>query len=203
MAYSDFTLEILLRDFGLKARDRVLFDGPGDFVPSDWLCKSLQYGEGPAVVSDKARSEFIFAPILVECLDWLPGIKLFSGASLNVDGKSGLAGTSDFIFARSPSSLLFQWPLMPIVVARKQDIDAALGECVAQMLAIVHHNQRDGKHLPYLFGCVTNGRRWHFLKLQGTELVFHPARFGLEEISRILWFLVECLKDADQASHAA
>jgi hypothetical protein len=45
---------------------------------------------------------------------------------------------------------------------------------------------------------------WQFLKLQGIDLQLHPTRFAINEVSKILWFLVQSLKDVDQrASKAA
>jgi hypothetical protein len=91
---------------------------------------------------------------------------------------------------------------MLIREAKKHDID--YGQCAAQMLGACRYNERKGWRLPYLYGCVTTGELWHFLNLQGNELQLHPERFALKEIAKILWFLVECLKDLDQqASDAA
>lgn len=205
MPYSDFTLETLHRDFEIRVRDLALFESIGDLVPSAWLRESLNKGAAPAVVSEKARSEFIVAPILIECCERLPtGIHIYSGVTLNADPERGLVGECDFVLARSQSRYALQSPLMLILEAKKHDIDLGLGQCAAQMLAACRFNERDGKHLPYLYGCVTNGNFWHFLKLQGNDLQLHPDRFAIEEISKILWFMVESLKDVDQqASHAA
>ena len=93
---------------------------------------------------------------------------------------------------------------MLIVEAKKHDIDQGLGQCAAELLGACRFNERNGKHLPYLYGCVTTGELWQFLKLQGNELQLHPRRFAINEISKVLWFLVECLRDVDQqASEAA
>jgi hypothetical protein len=42
---------------------------------------------------------------------------------------------------------------------------------------------------------VTTGETWQFSKLEGHELILHPARLRIEEVNRILWLLVECVKD--------
>jgi hypothetical protein len=205
MAYSDFTLEILRHEFGITVRDQALFETVGGLVPTAWLRESLARGAAPAVVSEKARGEFIVAPILIECRERLPpGINIYSGVTLNAEPERGLIGECDFVLARSASKYALQSPLMMILEAKKHDIDLGLGQCAAQMLAACRYNERDGKHLPYLYGCVTNGHFWHFLKLQATDLQLHPERFAIEEVSKILWFIVECLTDVDQqASHAA
>ena len=72
------------------------------------------------------------------------------------------------------------------------------------MLGACLHNERDGRKVPVIYGCVTNGELWHFLKLKGTELQFHPDRLGIKEIGKIMWMLVQCVRDVDQqASDAA
>lgn len=204
MAYGDFTLDTLRHEFGITVRDQALFESIGDLVPSAWLRESLDRGAAPAVVSEKARSEFIVAPILIECRERLPpGINIFSGVTLSAEPERGLVGECDFVLARSPSKYALQSPLMLILEAKKHDIDLGLGQCAAQMLAACRYNERDGKRLPYLYGCVTNGNFWHFLRLQATDLQLHPERLAIKDVSKILWFIVECLKDVDQLASAA
>ena len=171
MAYSDFTLDRVRHEFGVTVRDQALFETIGDLVPSAWLRESLQKGAGPARASEKARGEFIVAPILIECCNRLePSINIFSGVTLDADPAKELNGVCDFILARSASRYALESPLMMIVEAKKHDIDEGLGQCAAQMLAATRYNERDGKPVPWLYGCVTNGDLWHFLKLEGNAL---------------------------------
>ena len=123
---------------------------------------------------------------------------VYSGVTLDVAPEDGLTGECDFILARGISKFELQAPLMLILEAKKHDIDQGRSQCAAQMLAACRYIERDGKHLPYLYGCVTNGRAWHFLKLQGSEVQLHPELFAIDDISKILWFFVACLKDLDQ-----
>jgi hypothetical protein len=199
MSYSDFTLEKLRHEYGITLRDQVFFDPVGDLIPSPWLRESLNRGMSTYIVTEKARSEFIVAPILMECREkFQHGVSVFSGTTLNVDPAKGLAGECDFILARTESRYDLQAPLMLILEAKKHDIDQGLGQCAAQMLGACRYNESEGKPLPFLYGCVTTGELWHFLKLQGNDLQAHPERFAIKEISKILWFILQCLKDVDQ-----
>ena len=93
---------------------------------------------------------------------------------------------------------------MLIVEAKKHDIEEAIGQCAAEMLGACRYNERDGKPVPHLYGCITNAETWLFLKLEQNVLQIHPERIAISELSRILWLLVECLKDVEQqASEAA
>jgi hypothetical protein len=204
MAYSDFTMDMVRREFGITVRDRTLFDPIGDLVPSPWLRESLEKGAAPAFISEKARAEFVVAPILIECRERMQNrVNIFSGIRLDVDPERGLKGECDFILARTPSAKVLQWPLMLILEAKKHDIEEGASQCAAQLVGACRYNERDGRPLPFIYGCVTNGDLWLFLKLHGTELQVHPQILAINEISKVLWFLVECLNDVDQQTSDA
>lgn len=205
MSYADFTLDSLRHAFGLKVRDVLLFNPVGMLDPSAWLQEALANGQDLAVTSEKARSEFIVAPILTACRAMLGhDLRIFSGARLDADPDRGLKGECDFILARSDSSLVFQAPLMVILEAKKHDIEEGLGQCGAQMLGARVYNEKEGNPVPCVYGCVTNGDAWQFAKLGGLELSIHSKRFhtNSQDLGSILWFLVQCLRDVDREAAA-
>lgn len=203
MSYSDFTLEKARRDFKLTVRDRPLFATVEFLKPSSWLEEAFAKGQDLAVTSEKARSEFIVAPTLMECRTLLGhDLRIFSGAQLSVDPERGLNGPCDFILGRSDSSSILQAPLMVIVEAKKHDIEEGLGQCAAQMVAVMAYNDREGKPVPYVYGCVTNGDLWQFVKLTGNELCIHTERLPVQELGKILWFVVQCVRDIDREASA-
>jgi hypothetical protein len=199
MSYRDFTLEILRHRFGVRMHDCSLFTSIGELVPSARLQDALQMVATLPITSEKSRSEFIVAPVLIDCRERLQRrFNIYSGYSLNADMENGLNGECDFILARSASKLALLSPLMLILEAKKHDIEENLGQCVAQMIGANRFNERDGIHLPYIYGCVTTGEAWQFMRLQGTDLQLHSERLPIGEIGRILWFIVQCLNDLDQ-----
>lgn len=203
MSYGEYTLDALRHSFGLKVRDQLLFERIGVLEPSPWLTESLANGQDLAVTSEKARSEFIVAPVLMACRVLLGrDLRIFSGARLDVDPERGLKGECDFILARSESSLVFQAPLMVLLEAKKNDIEVGLGQCAAQLLGARLYNEKEGKTVPSIYGCVTTGEAWQFLKLTGDELLIHPERLPIQELGRILWFLVHSLRDVDREAAA-
>jgi hypothetical protein len=42
-----------------------------------------------------------------------------------------------------------------------------LGQCVAEMLAARIFNEREGNDISTIYGTVTSGTNWRFLKLEG------------------------------------
>lgn len=199
MSYSDFTIEEVRRKFHLTFRDQPLFPEIGTVAPFDWLAHILKEGKDLAVLSEKARSEFIVAPVLMACRELLQEkIHVFSGVTLNAAPEQGLTGACDFILARTASTFAVQGPLMVILEAKKNDIEEGLGQCAAQLLGARIYNEKDGTPIPVIYGCVTTGESWQFLKLEGNEMILHPSRLRIEEADRILWLLVECVKDASR-----
>jgi len=101
MAYSNFTLAKVKEDFGLTVDEtqNLFADVPG-VQPSELLTLTLaEYIPlATAIDTEKARSEFIIAPVLSEVRRQVNyQISLFSGTDFNVDIEKGLQGYCDFI----------------------------------------------------------------------------------------------------------
>src|SRR5262249_15345457 len=103
---------------------------------------------------------------------------------------------------RSTSSFVLQAPLLMVLEAKKNDIEVGLGQCGAQLLGAKLYNDKDGKPAPGLFGCVTTGEFWQFLKLEGDVLTIHPERFSLKELGKVLWFIVHSVQQLDRQDTA-
>ena len=101
MAYSDFTLARVKKDFGLTLDEtRDLFAATSPVAPSEILTTILN-DYVPLAISistEKARSEFLIAPILAEVRRLLnKRVSLFSGKDFTVDPARGLQGFCDYI----------------------------------------------------------------------------------------------------------
>jgi hypothetical protein len=187
MAYTDFTLESTETELGIIGHVAVLFPDLQPLPVSAWLSETLARGRGVALVSEKARSEFIVAPILL-ALRELSGqrVAILSGQRLDVDPSRRLVGECDFLLTLSDPLPRLRAPVLTVVEAKKQDIESGLGQCVAQMVAVQIFNERSGQPLPAVFGCVTTGDDWQFLRLIGTGLTVDPKRYYLDNVGLIL-----------------
>jgi hypothetical protein len=194
MAFSDFDLKTAVQRFELREdRDTDLFAGVQPLEPSDflrvWLERLAPVALG--VNSEKARSEFIIAPMLADVTLRAGGsVNVLPGVTFDVDKAQGLAGFCDFLIARSPEIYYVQAPVVAVVEAKKEDLVAGLGQCVAAMLAIRLFNEREGTPLPVVFGCVTSGSNWRFLKLEGSRLSIDRVEYYLRDAAKILGILV-------------
>ena len=102
MSYSNFSLDLLKERFGLQiTTSKELFVDVEGVSISHWLKETLQqnYPVAIAIHTEKARSEMIVAPVLLEVRRQLDNqISLFSGVEFNVDAKLDLKGVCDFLF---------------------------------------------------------------------------------------------------------
>lgn len=190
MTYSNFTLDNVRRAFGLTLRQAHLFPNvvPLDVPP--WLQESLNKGMPLALGSEKARSEFILVPILLTSREIAhEQVSIYSGQRLDIDPDSGLIGECDFIITATPPLPVIQAPIVCIIEAKKNDIEAGLGQCVAQMLGARLLNQRDATGIETVFGCVTTGEVWQFLKLEHDDIFIDRDRYYIDNIQTILGVL--------------
>ena len=190
MAYSDFSLPKVKKDFELIEQTGHLFQPIGTLEASPWLAETLETSIPLALSSssEKARSEFIVVPILLEIEKRNPGkFVIFSGERLDVDETRGLKGECDFILSKGPISSTVQAPIFSLVEAKKNDIKEGLGQCIAQMVGAQMFNQQESNHIEDIYGCVTTGENWQFLKLTGKIILIDVTRYYLSELQQVLW----------------
>jgi hypothetical protein len=191
MSYSQFSLSEVQELFNLSITEGVgIFADLPSTPISDYLQETLNYNISLALAinSEKARSELIIAPVLVE-LKKLTGYGLFSGVEFNVDPSQGLAGYVDFLVSRDPEQLFVKAPVVTIVEAKKEDINNGLGQCVATLVAAQIFNERKGLIIPDLLGTVTTGSAWKFLKLSGKSLSIDLDEYTIKDAPKILGIL--------------
>jgi hypothetical protein len=194
MAYADFDLRTAVQKFELTTIENIdLFAGVEPIEPSDsvkgFLAEFSPYAIG--INSEQARREFIISPILTEAKRRSKvEISLLPGVSLSVDPSRGLTGSCDYLIARSTELYYVKAPIIAIVEAKREDLIAGLGQCVAEMVAIQLFNEREGTPLPVVYGCVTSGTLWRFLRLAGKDLNIDGPEYHLRDVAKILGILV-------------
>ncbi len=201
MSYVDFTLESAYTVFGLALTegDNLFADVP-ELIVAPLLRETLaEYVPlATAIHTEKARSEFIVAPILAEVRRLSKHqISLFSGIAFDVDRERGLTGFCDFLLSRSPVQLFLQVPVMAVVEAKNDNIKIGLGQCIAEMVAARIFNERSGQGPSTVFGAVTTGSVWKFLTLDGPGVRVDQAEYYLDRLGKILGILMHCVEAND------
>lgn len=194
MGYSDFKISQLIKQFDLKLHENLnLFAEIPELEPSQMLTTFLQENIPLAlgINTEKARSEMIITPILLELRrrkDYQ--ISLFSGSDFNVDSAQGLNGVCDFLISLSPENLFITSPVVTLVEAKKEDIKSGLGQCLAEMLAAQVFNAQEGNQIPVIYGVVTSGNIWKFLKLEEKMVYIDSVEYYINQIAKILGILI-------------
>lgn len=166
MAYTDFSLHALETSFGIRSQRKRLFETvtPVESI-SEWLAYTLKTAEEIPVKSEKAKSEMIVMPILIELRKNNDKFfTIYSGDSLNIDDR--LKGECDFILSKDTGSFEVNYPIIQVVEAKKNDLEIGIPQCAAQMVGAKKYNESRGNNpLSTIYGCVTTGDDWVFMRL--------------------------------------
>jgi hypothetical protein len=198
MPYSKFTLSRAVEDFDLTVREESnLFAGIEPVVPTSLLREILVENVpwAVAVGSEKARSEGIINPVLLEVKRQLCGqVGVFSGEEFNVDVGADLNGFCDFLVSRSSEQLYIKAPVLMLVEAKKEDLKPALGQCLAEMVAAQRFNASKGQTVETIYGVVTSGTVWRFLQLTEQVVSIDLTDYPLLPVDNVLGVLVWMLR---------
>jgi hypothetical protein len=198
MPYSQFTIDRVKQDFHLTTVEGVRFfpDSIEQVTSSPRLQAILEnLSWAIAVDTEKARSEVIINPVLLEVRRILnSSISVFSGEEFNIDASIGLNGVCDFLISRSPEQLTVEAPVIVIVEAKKADLKSGLGQCIAEMVAAQRFNEAKKQSFTAVYGTVTSGTQWRFLKLEGQTVTIDLMDYFLPPVESIVSFLVWMVK---------
>ncbi|WYL96206.1 MAG: hypothetical protein HEQ35_22395 [Gloeotrichia echinulata IR180] len=199
MPYSQFTSIGKVKEaFGLKTQEGGRFIPTIEQIEASVTLKAYLEESLPLAssASEKARSEGIIYPILLEVRRILHRqISLFSGEDFTVDEAVGLNGICDFLLSRSPEVLEIEAPVMVIVEAKKADLRTGFGQCIAEMVAAQRFNAAKNRPVSTVYGSITSGTQWRFLKLEGDIVTIDLLDYPLPPVEEILGMLVWMLQN--------
>jgi hypothetical protein len=196
MSFRDFTLQKVQNDFGLTTdASQRLFAGIAPVALSETMQRYMEDYQtlGMSFPTEKGRSELLVAPILADV--WRQSkhrISLYSGVELNVDERVGLNGICDFLLGRSSQMYYVEAPILAVVEAKKDSIPDGLGQCAAAMVAVQRFNRKANKPEGAVYGCVTTGSLWHFMRLTALQLDIDLDEYQIVQADRILGVLLHC-----------
>jgi hypothetical protein len=101
----------------------------------------------------------------------------------------GLNGFCDFLLSKSTTAYIIEAPVIMLVEAKKGELDVGLGQCVAEMVAAQMFNQNEHKPISIVYGSVTSGKLWQFLKLEGKDVTIDVNEYQVTPVERILGIL--------------
>lgn len=197
MSYSDFTIHMLKEQFGIEMiEDQDMFPNPPTAeVPASLKDLLRQYVPlAISISTEKARSEFIIAPILAEVkFRFKDRLSLFSGIEFNVEPSQGLTGRCDYILSKSKEQLELSAPVVVMVEAKNENIPKGIPQCIAEMIAAQLFNERHHQVIPTIYGVVTTGSLWRFLKLIDTCAYVDVIEYSLQQLETIIGILSDII----------
>ncbi len=188
LTFSQMTWDLLEEKYGIGSRtNQVLFDTCPPVEPSPALIENLRRGRRSRLVNERAKAYRLIDPVLSELEMLRQGqISSIPEMPMEVKGMDGLCGIPDFIISASPNQKVL--PIISIVEAKRDDMDAGLPQCAAELYAAYLLNQ--GK-LGRIYGCVTTGLDWKCLYLDGASKMVHvdADTYMIVETARLLGVL--------------
>ncbi len=185
-SYSDYTLEDLREICGIDNNKTHLSLLQDLVQPSEILVETLKRNQVIPINSEKARSELLISPILVEWLTNNPKkLQYFSGNTFDVDAEKSLKGRCDFLFTKH-FSLDIVAPVVAMFEAKDDNVDNWYGQCGAEMYAARLFNEKKNEPYRIIFGAVTDGYEWVFLKLEENMLLIDAERYYMQDLPRLM-----------------
>jgi len=74
-------------------------------------------------------------------------------------------------------------------------LKTGIGQCVAEMVAMQKFNEAKGKPISVIYGSVSNGTQWRFLKLEEKIVSIDLNDYALPPVDEILGMLVWMVRD--------
>ena len=199
MSFEQFTFPQVQHDLGLALHDADLFATTPPFPVHAEFAAFLRDGVALAVANstEKAKSEFIIAPVLLELRRALgPRFFLFSGVEWEADASRGLNGYCDFILTRGESQYVLSAPFVAVVEAKYDLIRTGLGQCIAVMNGAQLFNLHAGRAVERDFGVVSTGSAWKFLQLVGTSLTIDVPEYYIDNLPKVMGILRQIVETA-------
>jgi hypothetical protein len=194
MAFQEFSLPQVQQGLRLMIRDANLSGTAAPFPVWDSFAGFVRDGVAVATANstDKARSEFIIAPVLVELRRALhDSFHLFSSLEWEVDADRGLNGYCDFLLTKGESQHILGAPFVAVVEAKNDIIRSGLGQCIAAMHAAQLANQQAKTALAQVHGIVSTGSTWKFLRLEGNVVTIDIPEYYIDNLPKIMGILRE------------
>jgi hypothetical protein len=190
-SYSKYTYEDL-KKLGVTVQEKILFTEGliAPVVPSDFLEQTLlRSTRRRKLKTEKAKSEFLIAPVLGEIEERNPDIAFYSGYNFDVDKSQGLAGFCDYLFSFEALSPIIEAPVFCVVEAKNENLETGIPQCIAEMYAAQTFNAARGRTVSPIFGATTFGWQWKFHKLENKTAISDINIYNLNQLPQLLGVL--------------
>jgi hypothetical protein len=195
-SYSKFTYDDI-KQLGIRVEEKSIFSNnmPPSVQPSNYLLETLKRNQRRKLKTEKAKSEFIIAPILGEIEEANADIAFYSGYNFDVDKERGLVGFCDYLFTYEPLSPVIEAPVFCVVEAKNDNLETGIPQCIAEMFAAQMFNQKNNQPLKTVYGATTFGLQWRFHRLDKNIATSDTDTYYLNTLPQLLGILQFIVKD--------
>ncbi len=109
------------------------------------------------------------------------------------DGRAAEQHLVGHVAGRAAERCAIRTPAVAVAEAKEEDIIGGFGQCAVGMVAARLINQRAGDPPRPVFGVVTPGTVWTFLRPDGDTLRIDVPEYDLPDVGKILGVLVHRL----------
>ncbi len=168
MGYSNFKkIKTVVKQFNLDSRMTPLFQQIALVEPSEWLKESLRIAQLMPLMNEKTKAERVVSPILLEITKlYSDKITFFSGENIDIDSMQDLSGACDFFFALQSPKPYMEAPIISIAESKDEDMEWGIAQCAAQIYGAKLFNEAEGRDIPFIYGCATDGVEWRFMRFE-------------------------------------
>ena len=108
---------------------------------------------------------------------------------MNIESIPELNGNPDFILSNKPNLVEIEAPIFCLMESKNKSPDEGFAQCAAEMYAARIFNQEMNDPHHTIYGAVTNGFDWIFMKLEGNMLHIDAERYYLNDVATVLSIL--------------
>lgn len=191
MAYSDFTFAKLQLRYGIEQEDAYMFEGVSlpAVSASQKLLEDIQEAKETPLMTEKAKSEAIIAPIMRELKRHNPHITIFSGYTFNIETDKELNGAPDFLISAKSKLVEPKSPIFCLFESKNKAPEEGFAQCASEMYAAQLFNEQMNEPVHVIYGAVTNAFEWIFMKLENKTIYIDKDRYFLNDLPTLLGIL--------------
>jgi hypothetical protein len=90
-------------------------------------------------------------------------------------------------------------PVVAVVEAKNENVKQGINQCIAEMVAAQAFNRSKNRPIETVFGAVTTGTTWLFLRLKENTIYLDRTEYYISQPEKIVAILLAMLREASES----
>ena len=99
----------------------------------------------------------------------------------------------------SREQFIIREPIIAIVEAKNDNVKNGIPQCIAEMIGAQVFNEKQNNSVDTIYGVVTTGTAWLFLRLNGTVVSIDGPEYYISHVEKIVGIILAMLKKAKES----